>query len=230
MVSGTALTLNMLSSPILFFGIVLLSVLASATYLDSKTLDSPAGPNEQIAENTKAPLAGRVVRFSGEIGKGRRFEKEIGENLFFRLIPVGLGWTISVGSKRNPEHNFCAVATPPYRGVNHIYIEGWQFRNSDNTGPNEVGPKNVNAPQEVREFNCVLSEADYQKAFDALQKLLWSYTYSKEQVNEAERIHERLSKGSGTLTIRDLKLNNLGVGKQADIDVMIFEVDLNFPK
>ena len=46
-----------------------------------------------------------------------------------------------------------ARLTPPYHFVpNPRFIEGWHFRNSDNTGPNEVGEKNVNAPQRVRDF------------------------------------------------------------------------------
>ncbi len=125
--------------------------------------------------------------------------------------------------------NFAGVVTPPYRGINNIYIEGWHFRNSDNTGPNIVGPKNVNAPQEVREFDFVLNDSDYQKAFDALGKMMWSYSYSEQEVNEATIIHDKLSKGHGKLTIRDLKLNNLVAGKQAGIESMKFDVELNFP-
>src|SRR5918996_4079708 len=105
----------------------------------------------QRSRNSDGRGIQRNVRFSGEVLKGRSFERQIGANRFFRLVPEELGWSISVGSKAGRE-NFCSVVTPPYRGVNTLRIEGWHFRNSDNSGRNELGPKNVNAPQELREF------------------------------------------------------------------------------
>jgi hypothetical protein len=150
----------------------------------------------------------RSVTFSGEVLKGRSFEKTIRANLFFRLVPQELGWTILIGSKADAANNFCGVVTPPYRGINALQIEGWHFRNSANTGPNEAGPKNVNAPQELREFYFVLSEADYRNAMDALQIMLWPYSYSKQQIDRAERAHSKLRKGNGIMTIRDLKLKH----------------------
>ena len=171
----------------------------------------------------------RTVTFIGEVLKARSFEKSIGTNLFFRLVPQELGWTIFVGSKANAANNFCSVVTPPYRGINALQIEGWHFRNSDNTGPNEAGLKNVSAPLELREFYFVLSEADYRSAMDALQVLLWPYSYSSQQIDRAERAHANLRKGNGTLTIRDLQLNTLERGKQAGIDRAMFNVSLVFP-
>gem|GEM_PF-1075871 len=171
----------------------------------------------------------RTVTFTGDVLKARSFEKSIGTNLFFRLVPQELGWTIFVGSKANAANNFCSVVTPPYRGINALQIEGWHFRNSDNTGPNEAGLKNVSAPQELREFYFVLSEADYRSAMDALQVLLWPYSYSSQQIDRAERAHANLRKGNGTLTIRDLQLNTLERGKHAGIDRAMFNVSLVFP-
>jgi hypothetical protein len=171
----------------------------------------------------------RKLTFTGDLLKGRSFEQRIGANLFFRLVPQELGWTIFVGSKADAENNFCGVVTPPYRGVNALQIEGWHFRNSDNSGPNETGPKNVNAPQKLREFYFVLSETDYRSAVDALQILLWPYSYSKQQIDRAERAHADLRKGSGTLTIRDLKLNTLEPDQQAGIEHITFNVSLVLP-
>src|SRR5690349_20426825 len=95
-----------------------------------------ADPIAQRSKDSAVRGIQRNVRLSGEVLKGRSFERQIGANLFFRLVPEELGWAISVGSKAATE-NFCSVVTPPYRGVNAIHIEGWHFRNSDNTGPNE---------------------------------------------------------------------------------------------
>jgi len=112
-----------------------------------------------------------IVKFSGAVERGQVFEKPLVPDLLFCLIPHELGWTISL-TDGNPDNNFAAVVTPPYRGINHLDIEGWHFRNSDNSGPNKLDEKNVNAPQEVRQFYFVLNDTDYQKAFDALQKML----------------------------------------------------------
>jgi len=169
----------------------------------------------------------QTVKLTGVATKGQSFEKAIRANLFFRLIPQELGWQIFIGAK-DADNNFCAVVTPPYRGINAIHIEGWHFRNSDNSGPNEPGPKNVNAPQELREFHFVVNETDYRSAFEALQVLLWPYRYSKQQIDAAESAHAKLRKGRGKLIIRDLKLDTLN-RRQAGIARIAFDVELIFP-
>lgn len=171
----------------------------------------------------------QTVTIHGEGRRGEVFEHSIRPNLVFRLIPLEFGWLISVGDTVEPGNNFCAVVTPPYRGINPIYLEGWHFRNSDNSAPNDVGPKNVNAPGEEREFSFMLNAQDYQKAFDALQKLMSSYSYSSQEVDSAGQTHEQLPRGNGKLTVKELRLNNLEVGKHAGIDSMKFDVELTFP-
>lgn len=170
------------------------------------------------------PITG-ASKFNGEVKAGEIFEKELAGGLIFRLMPIELGWTISVGTKDDRDSNFSAVVTPPYRGVNAIYIQGWHFRNADNSGPNEPGPKMINAPAGEREFQFVLSSDDFKTAMDSLQKMLWSYSFTEQQVKDATIVHEKLKKGRGRLLVKDLKLNNLETGKQAGIDDMKFEVE-----
>jgi hypothetical protein len=207
--------------------ITILCVVTGAGYLEAGTLTSET-PTEKAPNRQSLRRRGSVT-FSGEVRRGQKFDRQIGEHLFFRLIPHELGWMISVANHINSDRNFCAVVTPPYRGINPIYIEGWHFRNSDNTGPNEAGSKNVNAPQETREFHFVLDDADYQKAFDALQRTRWPHSYSSKAVREAVNLHRELSKGTGVVTIRELKLNNLQTGNHAGIDFMKFNVELTLP-
>jgi uncharacterized protein YneF (UPF0154 family) len=69
------------------------------------------------------PSAKKVIKFSGEVKKGENFEKEISDNLIFRLRPIELGWEIFVGYKRSKpniepirdeeDFNFAEVVTPP---------------------------------------------------------------------------------------------------------------------
>jgi len=206
--------------------IFLIATAGNCWAAQATTLSAAAQVTGQNAKNTNSARPQTIPRFTADVLKGQSFDRQIAANLFFRLIPRQLGWTISVGSTAGPENNFCGVVTPPYRGVNPIHIEGWHFRNSDNSGPNEIGAKNINAPQEVREFYFVLNDMDYRKAFDALQILLWPYAHSKRQIDEAANVHAKLPKGHGRLTIRDLKLNTLVPGKQAGIDRMRFDVEL----
>jgi hypothetical protein len=198
---------------------------------DRASRNSPAAySTAQISKQNNPPRVQRTVRFSGAVSKGQTFVRQLEPNLFFRLVPAELGWTISIGNKTGAEKNFCGVVTPPYRGINAIDIEGWHFRNADNSGTNASGPKNVNAPQEIREFNFVVNDSDYRKGFDALQVLLWPYSFSQQQIDQAQAVHARLPKGNGKLTIRDLKLNTLEAGKQAGIDEMMIDVELNLPQ
>ncbi len=90
-----------------------------------------------------AQLTGVAQRFVGEVARGQTFEKEISASLAFRLIPNEYGWTVSVGTPVRADADFSAVMTPPFRGMNHRYIEGWHFRNVDNSGRNEPGPKKL---------------------------------------------------------------------------------------
>ncbi len=180
--------------------------------------------NAKEVKRPPVPIRG-AVKFAGEVKGGEIFEKELRDGLVFRLMPIELGWTIFIGTKEDLENNFAAVVTPPYRGINAIYIHGWNFRNSDNSGPNEPGPKNVNVPDYEREFQFVRNEGDFKIAMDSLQKMLWPHAYTEQQVDQATTVHEKLKKGRALLVVQDLKLNNLETGKQAGIDGMKFEVE-----
>ena len=230
----------------LVIGCIMVMLLAGiflwVQYHQAYILQSVSRP-QQISENTQTTLedqhgeielSASSIRFSEEISRGELFEKEISEGLVFRLIPGSGGiadWTISIGDKTNPENNFSGVVTPPYRGMNYIYIAGWHFRNSDNTGPNELGPKNVNAPGTVREFFFVTNKADAEEAARLLDKILWPATERGwEELDKNFALHEAIPKGKGLLTITDMKLDNLIVGEQAWIEHMKFEVELTFSR
>jgi len=187
------------------------------------------GHKQDVGNQTQpAPSQEKHLRlkFSGEVSRGQAFEKEIGHNLIFRLIPWEHGWFISVGGQANADRDFAEVVTPPYRGVNELQIAGWHFRNADNSGPNKG---DVNAPQEIREFRFVLNKEDYNKASDALERMLWPYQYSEEQIKEAEKIHGELKTAKGVLTIKDMRLGNLEMGPRAWFEYMKFEVELYLP-
>lgn len=138
------------------------------------------------------------------------------------------GWSVWIGDPEWPSENYSMVVTPPYRGINMRFIEGWHFRNSDNSGPNSTGAKNVNAPQTVRDFCFVLDREGYRIAGAELDVLLWG-VHDEERLTAARKRREGLSKGTGRLTVRELRLGNLVVGKRAWIERMRFEAEVVVP-
>lgn len=162
------------------------------------------------------------VSFQGKVLKGEIFEEALSDSLLFRLDPLKHGWEIWVGDNMAAEHNFSAVATPPFHGINARYIEGWHFRNSDNSGPNEAGEKNVNAPQYQREFCFFLNDSDYQMAYAWLNDQQSSEGDRQESAENYSLERAR----AGTLKINHLELDNLVVDEQAWIESMEFEVEL----
>lgn len=85
----------------------------------------------------------------GKVAKGQPFSKLTPSGWIVRLVPTDLGWSLQISMKaRNAE--VLSRLTPPWHFVpNPTEIEGWHFRNRDNTGPNRGS---VNAPQKLREF------------------------------------------------------------------------------
>jgi len=166
-----------------------------------------------------------TVKFSGEVFRGEVYQARVTDNLTFRLLPSSRlnpnGWLIWIGDTTKIGKNFCSVVTPPFHGITSLYIEGWHFRNSDNTGPNEPGEKNINAPQEEREFNFVTNEDEYEIGYNASNITLLAT--EQEQLDASQKFWE-LNYQKGFLTITELRLNNLVEGEQAWIESMNFNV------
>ena len=168
------------------------------------------------------------ISFEGTVTRGQDFVKELPSGLTFRLEYYsgdGEGWFIWVGNKAQPDENFDQYVTPPFRGLNDLSIEGWHFRNAANTNPRTSSDPYT--PQATRRFQFVLNESDYQIASDTLQKVLWPYRYSKDEVEQAWQIYDQLPTASGTLTITEMKLGNLVRGERANIESMNFEVSFS---
>jgi hypothetical protein len=66
---------------------------------------------ESIVQRSKpgSEAEPRTVTFTGDVLKGRSFEKPIGANLFFRLVPPELGPFLS-GAKPTPQIIFAALS------------------------------------------------------------------------------------------------------------------------
>lgn len=169
-----------------------------------------------------------VIQFSGEVKRGEDFVKDLGPGLTFCLEyfkdNVNEGWRIWIGDSLIREADYCSVVTPPYRGMNALNIQGWHFRNIDNSGPNDGS---VNAYREQRDFSFIFSRDQYDLAWKALRAMLW---HSDEMTgDEARALHESTTKAKGMLTITKMDLGNLALNERAWIEHLSFRVTLEFP-
>ncbi len=172
------------------------------------------------------------LQLRGEISRGETLVHQFkhGAMLYeFRLVPSGSGWTIWIGDPMRREYNYVTAVTPPFRGINPAVIEGWHFRNKDNTGPNEAGADNVNAPQRERRFAFVKDSSGFQAAQQALDVLLWPDGHSDADIKDAEQRIARIPRFEGMLLIEALELGNLIPGERAHIERMAFRVTLELP-
>jgi hypothetical protein len=168
-----------------------------------------------LCEASQLPIT--KITFEGEVVSGKSFEKNFGPGFYFRLEPLTHGWLIVIKDKRGTED--ISRLTPPFHFVpNPREIEGWHFRNIDNSGSNEPGEKNVNAPGMVREF---IFSPEVGQTIDGPEAKV------KPTPDEIEKVRRF---GQGKLTILDYRLKNLEPGRQASFGWMRFKVDLSWPK
>jgi hypothetical protein len=66
-----------------------------------------------------------------------------------RLEPIEHGWVVQVSTPDRPTEDLSRLTPLWHARVNARAIEAWQFRNAENTGPNDGS---VNAPGGRREF------------------------------------------------------------------------------
>ena len=134
----------------------------------------------------------------------------------FLLRPTESGWWIDVRDERGTES--LTLWTTPWRGPTPCDLAGWHFRNSDNTGPNESGPKNVNAPQTTRAF--VFSR-------EIGRSIPGAGGLRKPTAEEQLRLREG---GTGTLEIVDYDLTGLKPGGRARFSRLEFRVQLTWKR
>lgn len=183
-----------------------------------------AGCASALQIHTPTPSGAPAVGFTlaGTVERGQLFTQNLRPHLTFQLLPLAEDWEIWVGDptlSTERTHNFAMPVTPPFVGVNARQIEGWHFRNLDNSGPNEAGAKNVNAPQELRYFCFVGNGESFQMALNAFAKGVPALHDAV--TNHALPLH------SGTLTVTDYTVGNLIPNQRAWLEQISFTVTLN---
>jgi len=181
-------------------------------------------PNGHYLTNPSITI-GKVCSFSGELRRGESFQKKIAPELVFCLTPSSFwqengGWTLNISDEIGEpcDDNFAGVATPPFRGGdNATFIEGWQFRNENNTAESEANAITRNSL--IRYFSFVFNQSEYEAIFNAF----WNIP-TDESVDAS-----KILTGRGVLTIVDLKLGNLIPNETAWIESMKFDVKIYLP-
>jgi hypothetical protein len=190
--------------------------LAFAVVLAPTVLATPTTP-----ARTCAASPGRATaKFSGEVHEGKGFGRSFGPDFVFSLRPIeGAGWVIEIREKGRDED--ISRLTTPFRGPNARYIEGWEFRNEGNTGPNNGS---VNAPTELRRF---FFSPEVGRTIDGPGVHL--FVEPRDVTREMEEIGRVEASGRGELEIVDYRLADLAPGQRARMVWMRFRVCLSWP-
>ena len=104
---------------------------------------------DRAAPRCEAELGRRAETIRGKVVKGSAFTRSTSSGWILRLVPTSEGWFLSVSAKGRETEDLSRLTPPWHFAPNPREIEGWHFRNSANTGPNDGS---VNAPQQLREF------------------------------------------------------------------------------
>lgn len=174
----------------------------------------------QNAEPICAPTPSHhAVRILGDeqklpyVAGDQNFYQTLKNGWVFALMRIENGWSVRLyeGEPVGDAVDLTAL-TPPLRGApNPRDINGWHFRNADNTGPNTG---DVNAPQEMRAF--VISPA------------LAGTGGWKPAGDEAPAPHP--GDGIGWLRIIDYGLANPRPGTRARMNYLQFDACLSWPR
>jgi hypothetical protein len=175
---------------------------------------STLGAQARVAPRC-TPAPGRSAeQIEGEVTKGQAFSKATSGDWILRLVPVEEGWFLEI-AMRGRETEDLSRLTPPWHFVpNPRHIEGWHFRNADNTGPNDGS---VNAPQELREF-----------IFSPLvgREIQGPLATSSATSEEVERVR---AFGRGWLHLNEFRLTPTHRGERAGFERLKFSACLTWP-
>ena len=165
-----------------------------------------------VAPPCEAEPGRHAEQVGGTVRRGHAFNETTPSGWILRLAPGPEGWFLHVTMKGREEEDLSRL-TPPWHFVpNPREIEGWHFRNADNTGPNDGS---INAPQELRDF-----------IFSPAVGLEVEYNGSATSAEDVERVR---SFGRGWLHIDSYTLTPPRRGERAAFESMTFSACLTWP-
>jgi hypothetical protein len=179
---------------------------------------------QSAARAASASSGSSEVRFAGEVVDGSTFEREIGHDLVFRLIPLSGdaagGWVIEIVPKAQPADDaveFSGIVTPPYHLYNDRYVAGaYGYSTKEAVA---ITP---------RQFNFVLSLDDRRRAEDVVNSVLYPGVASDQEKQRISSEASDLRLGHGVFRILHARVALGKAGKPDAIAWLKFEVALNF--
>jgi len=139
---------------------------------------------------------GPITVIEGTVKEGESFERGVGEDLVFRLQAVDGGWQILV-TRLGKSEDFADAVRIPLRFDYTLEIMPWHFR------------EQLGAPGRQRDFEFLTSSLDYERVVKEREILLWPYSYSKVQVEEAQQFKEAVKCGKVRLTILSVAIDEV---------------------
>lgn len=157
-----------------------------------------------------------IIRFNGAVKRGDSFQHKVSDGLIFGLDPTKesdpcQGWQIWLGPSEQIKAYAAIATTPLFHGLIDTDICGSDFRNSDNSGPNTPGPKNVNRPQRVRHFEFVTNQSDYEAVVNAYDALNRNALTAEQVSSQVLQYHH-----TGKLNITGFSLRRRAANDRAD--------------
>jgi hypothetical protein len=224
--------LNIVFRPALFLriGATAVVLLFSLTRLEGLNSLNPAVPRIVSLALLALPLIAQPrIHVAGSVRAGETFRKDITSGLNLVLPPndsPDSGWTIEV-QPADKSDDFMRCLNLPIHGPTQADILASQFVSDEN----ERLPESALADQKKREFQFVLNAVDQKKACDELDVIAYSPPKTAEDgtVIVGTPGYKDPPLGSVTFLIRNVRLSDVGKGKQARLDSMSFEADITFP-
>ncbi|MHC1782176.1 MAG: hypothetical protein AB9891_05340 [Anaerolineaceae bacterium] len=178
----------------------------------------------------------QICRLSGHIIRGQTYNQKINDDLGFCLTPISssqehknTGWEMIVGNptKNDCGENFASIVTPPFRGNLMFGIEGWNFRNEENSSENDGS---INAPQKERTFSYLLNQNDYDIAKKEFRCYQWKVDCPENTGSENSfKNLFLLPRSYGKFTITEINLGNLVRNDDPWIESMNFNAEFYLP-
>ena len=174
----------------------------------------PAPPCLSTAERDafRIPVPDREAPFDDSasllLGRGETYTADLPHGWQFALLPGDRGWSLRVFDRvEEPGRVDLSATTQPLHGpANAREIEGWQFRNAANSGPNEG---DVNAPQRLR---------------------LFAFSTDRIGAEGDPAGQEGEGDGRGWLRLLDFSLSPPTPGERASLTSMRFQACLTWPR
>jgi hypothetical protein len=166
-----------------------------------------------------------VLKFTGEVERGKKFARDIGHGLIFQLAPdvdgPDTGWTTEIVPKSRGSSGvdeFSAIAIPPYHFFNLRYLD----TSYGTTAKESVGIS-------PRTFNFVQSAEDARAALGIVNSEIYPNHASRQELDRLARRAAKIQLGTGELSILDSRTTpGKNEGDTGTIDWLKFELEIRF--